>query len=109
MIGRVPRYSNAFWIPAAFCCTADDTVLAAVSAHPRTVPKPELSSLRPELTPLNALFHPDFTVLAVLLIKLHELLVAPELSLLETTQNCFAPQLESCDSLIVPYHFCILL
>jgi len=71
MMGRVPRYSNAFWIPAAFCCTTDDTVLAAFSAHPMTVPKPELSSLRPELTPLNALFHPDFTVLATFPAKFH--------------------------------------
>ena len=97
MMGRVPRYSNAFWIPAAFCCTVDDTVLAAVSTHPRTVPKPELSSLSPELTPLNALFHPVFTVLAVLVIKFHQLLeLVLEVELpLETTQNCFAPQLES--------------
>ena len=91
----MPRYSNAFCIPAVFCWTAEATLLAAFSTPHKTVPAPELNLSKPEFTPPNTPFQPDLIALVVLLTKPPELLpLALELPL-ETTQNCFAPQLES--------------
>lgn len=65
IIGRVPRYSKAFCIPAVFCCTNEPADSTVFSTHPRTSPTPVQNLSKPVPSPSNAEFHPELTVSAV--------------------------------------------